>query len=230
DSSGIYSWRWFMDEAGVDRPSRTIRDRKNEPGGTQVKPGNYKAELMYLDTTSSVTITVESDPRLDISPKAINDAYTASKALEKMTQVAADAVKQLVESKIATEDFSKKLKKEDEEKYKDNIKESKEMVKKIDSIVAFYIGKEDNRQGITEDPEVSVMQRMGIANWYSQSRPNGLTATENRLMQQAKDALEKALQSTNDFFTKDWVDFKTKMEAIQLLPFKETQTFSINKN
>ncbi|HAT63009.1 MAG TPA: hypothetical protein DCS66_00180, partial [Flavobacteriaceae bacterium] len=56
DSSGIYSWRWFMDEAGVDRPSRNIRDRKNEPGGTQVKPGKYRAELQFMDKISSVSI------------------------------------------------------------------------------------------------------------------------------------------------------------------------------
>ncbi|MEZ4857963.1 MAG: hypothetical protein R2781_04060 [Flavobacteriaceae bacterium] len=228
DSSGIYNWIWYMDEAGVDRPSRNLRERTNEPGGTQVKPGTYKAELQYLDNISSVNIRVESDPRLSISQKAIDDAYLASKTLEKMTQVAADAVKQLVESKKVVEDFSKKLKNEEEEKYKDPIKESKEMVKKIDSIVALFLGKEDDRQGITRNLEISVMQRMGTANWYSQSRPNGLTATENRLIQQAKEELTKALQTTNAFFNNDWPTYMSKMEQIKLSPFKETQTFTID--
>ncbi len=228
DSTGIYSWRWFMDEAGVDRPSRNIRDRKNEPGGTQVKPGNYKAELQYMDKVSTASVTVESDPRLTISQKAIDESYAASKQIEKMTQTAADAVKQIVESKMQVEEFSKKLKKEDKEKYKDEIEASNKIVKKLDSIVAFYIGKEDKRQGITRNLEVSVMQRMGIANWYSGSRPNGLTATEELLIQQAKDELQKALQTTNAFYNNEWLDFKTKMEQIDLSPFKETKTFTID--
>jgi hypothetical protein len=145
-----------------------------------------------------------------------------------MTQIAADAVKQLVESKMQAEEFSKKLKKEDKEKYKDEIKDSGEVVKKLDSIIALYIGKEDKRQGITRNLEVSVMQRIGTANWYSGSRPNGLTSTEEQLIQQAKDELEKALQSTNAFYAKDWVEYKTKMEQIELSQFKETKIFTID--
>ena len=40
DSSGIYRWTWYLNEAGPgDRPSRKIRKRKNEPSGSSVKPG-----------------------------------------------------------------------------------------------------------------------------------------------------------------------------------------------
>ena len=44
-------------------------------------------------------LTVASDPRLNVSQKNINEVYATSKDLEKMSQTAADAVKQLVESK-----------------------------------------------------------------------------------------------------------------------------------
>ncbi|MEZ4873880.1 MAG: hypothetical protein R2793_00090 [Flavobacteriaceae bacterium] len=227
DSTGMYKWSWYMDEAGVNRPSRTLRERKNEPGGTQVKPGAYIAELSYGDTTSLASIEVRSDPRLSISQKAINESYNASKALESMTQKAADAVKQLVESKNLSEEFAKKMKKEDKEKYKDAIKESETVTKKIDSIISIYLGKEDKRQGITSDAYVTVMQRIGTANWYSGSRPNGITATEERLMQQAKEALKEALQTTNAFFNKEWIDYKASMEKTALSPFKETKTFTL---
>jgi hypothetical protein len=36
DSSGIYRTAWYMDEAGVERQSRTIRKRTREPGGVTV--------------------------------------------------------------------------------------------------------------------------------------------------------------------------------------------------
>lgn len=227
DSTGIYTWRWRMDEAGTDRPSRKISERKNEPGGTSVKPGTYRVDLEYEGTTASTSIKVESDPRLTVSQKAISESYAASKQLEDLTQKAADAVKQLVESKITVEEFSAKLKKEDKKGYKEELKTSKEIVKKIDSVIAFYIGKEDKRQGITRNPEVTVMQRLGTANYYSSSRPSGLTQTERTLMAHAKTALNDALQKTNMFFTTDWEEYVSTMKKIEVSPFKQTKIFTL---
>lgn len=228
DSTGVYTWRWFMDEAGVDRPSRSIRKRNNEPGGTDVKPGTYRLELSYLDQKSSTDITVTTDPRVDVTKRGITESYDRSKALEAMTQTAADAVKQLVESKNTANDLSKQMKSQDKDKFKDQIKATKGITKKIDSLMALYIGKVDKRQGITRNPEPTVMRRIGVARQYSGSRPNGMTATENRLLQQAKDELQAALRATNAFFANDWPTYKAKMEENQLSPFKETKTFSIN--
>jgi photosystem II stability/assembly factor-like uncharacterized protein len=229
DSSGIYHWRWYMDEAGVDRPSRKIRERKNEPGGVSVKPGIYRVELNYLDQISASSIEVQSDPRLDIPQKAINDSYSVGKTLENLTQTAADAVKQLVQSKNSVEDYNKRLKELDAENYKDLIKLGKEKVKKIDSLVAFYIGKEDERQGITSYPEPTVMDRINNASYYGTSRPNGITATEERLLQQAKDALQDALQSTNEFYNSSWPEYQNEIKGIEISSFKETKTFSVDK-
>lgn len=228
DSTGIYKWRWRMDEAGVDRPTRRIRKRNNEPGGTDVKPGTYKVDLEYDGNTSTTMIKVESDPRLDVPMQAITDSYNASKKLERMTQTAADAVKQLIESKTTAEDFSKKFKKEDKDKYKDEIKASKEVVKKIDSLVAMYLGTVDKRQGITRNPEITVMQRMGAVNWYSGSRPNGLTTTERTLMTHAENELKKALDKTNAFFVTEWPEYKSKITQVEIPEFKEIKTFQMN--
>ena len=227
DSTGIYVWRWYMDEAGVERPSRKIRDRKNEPGGTSVKPGTYRATLNYLDKVSETTIRVESDPRFITSQKAINESYAASKQLEQMMQTAADAVKQLIESKDIADNFVKEMKKKEGDTYKEALKESKDLSKKIDEIVALFIGKEDKRQGITRNPETTVMQRLGAANWYTGSRPNGMTNTETILMEQARNELQKALESTNAFFNNDWKTYTIKMKTIDLSPFKKTKIFKI---
>ena len=227
DSTGIYTWRWWMDEAGVDRPSRTIRKRRREPGGTSVKPGTYKVTLEHDGTSTSTTVKVESDPRLDIPQQAIISSYDASKQLENMTQTAADAVKQLVESKNTADDFSKKLTKEDKKKYKEEIKASKEISKQIDSLVTMYLGKVDKRQGITRNPEITVMQRIGQANWYSGSRPNGLTKTERTLIQQAEDELEAALQKTNMFFVTEWPKYQSKMNKVTISPFKDTRRIQL---
>ncbi|MFT5982075.1 MAG: hypothetical protein ACI9RM_000501, partial [Ulvibacter sp.] len=185
-------------------------------------------DLEFNGNTSSTAIKVESDPRLNISMKAINESYTASKEIEAMTQTAADAVKQMVESKNIAKELSKRLKDDDSKKYKEEIAMSKKITKKIDSVIAIYIGKEDKRQGITRNPETNVMQRLGSAGWYSGSRPNGITNTETLLMKHAKDALNEALRQTNSFFENEWKIYKTRLEQAKVSPFKDLKKFSLD--
>ena len=232
DSTGFYKWSWYMDESGADYPSKKIRERKNEPGGVSVKPGTYLAVMSFGDQTSEEQITVKPDPRLNVSEENTNVVYTRMKQLEDMQQTAADAVKQLVESKNVAGDFQKRLKKLDEnnneKKYKSEIKASKEIIKSIDSLVTTFLGKEDKRQGITRNPEVTVMQRLGQARSYVSSMQNGITSTETTLIKNAKDALEAALKDTNNFFSKAWKTYRNKMEALELNPFQETDSFGLD--
>ena len=228
EKSGIHKWTWYMDEAGVERPSKSTRKRNSEPGGASVKPGKYKAVLTFGDLKSEEMITVKTDPRLDVSSANINEVYAASKELENMQQTAADAVKQLVESKKIAEAYQSDLKKLDKDAYKEQIKASKDIIKKIDDIIDIYLGKEDKRQGITRNPEITVMERLGNANGYVQSRQNGLTTTENTLIKHAKDELNSALDKTNTFFNNDWKTYQSTMESLKASPFKETKTFKLN--
>ncbi|MFK5981774.1 MAG: hypothetical protein QM499_02580 [Flavobacteriaceae bacterium] len=229
DSTGIYTWQWYMNEAGVDRPSRKIKERKNEPSGVSVKPGTYKLVMNYMEETSENKITVENDPRLEVSEKAINDKYRIQKEIELLTQTAANAVKQLVESKNTAEKFKKEMTDEDKEKFKEQLKLSKEVIKKSDSLIDLYIGKKDERQGITSSSVVSIMQRIRLASRYSGSRPEGMTETETTLLSQVKVQLESVLKETNSFFNQDWKSYKAEMEQLELSPFKKTKSFNIKE-
>lgn len=226
--TGVYKWTWFMNEKGVDRPSRTIRPRRGEPGGVGVKPGTYKVVMSFGDQTSENSITVASDPRLDVNTASINEVYNASKEIEKMTQTGADAIKQLVESKNIASEYSKTLAKLDKKKYKDNIKASKDIIKRIDEVIAVYLGKVDNRQGITSDPNVNVSDRIQTASFYVGSRQNGLNSTERTLMRHAKDALKDALDKTNKFFNEEWKPYQEEIQKLETSPFKEIKSFSID--
>jgi photosystem II stability/assembly factor-like uncharacterized protein len=228
DSSGIYKWTWYLNEAGGDRPSRKIRKRKNEPSGSSVKPGNYNVVLSNGGVITQTTITVASDPRLAVSQKAIDQKYATSKKVQQMTQIAADAVKQLVESKNTATNFSKTLKKEDKKLHKETIDSSTEISETIENLISLYIGKEDKRQGITRNPEVTVLNRIRTAGWYGGSRPDGITQTEITLLKHAQDHLNDALDKTNAFFEKDWLAYKDAMTDVKTKPFKDTKIFSKN--
>ncbi len=230
DSTGIYKWRWFMDEKGAERPSRKISKSKNkrEPNGVSVKPGTYKVVLEYGNLKSENNIVVKSDPRIEVSTKNTDEVYAGLKTIEKMQDKATKAVKQLVESKNAATDYSSRLKKLDKKLYKDQIKISKEITKKIDSLIATYIGKEDKRQGITRNPEVTVSKRIGDASWYVSSRKTGLTETEENLLKHAKSDLNTALDKTNSFFKTEWPEYRNRIEKLDLTLFKETKSFNLD--
>jgi hypothetical protein len=226
EKAGFHRIYWRMDEKGPDRPSRTIQKNKRESGGMDVKPGTYTIKMSFGDVTDETTITVKTDPRLPVNLAAITEVYETGKSIEKMSQTAADAVKQLVESKMVAEKYSKDLKTLDEKKYKEQIKASKDMVKQVDSVIALYLGTVDKRQGITRNPEITVMQRIGSARYYTNTRKTGITKTERDLIKYAEADLKSALDKTNSFFTNDWKTYRETIEKLDSSPFKETKTFS----
>ena len=226
--NGLQRWTWYMDEAGKDRPSRRIRKSTREPGGVSVKPGTYKAVLHYGDQTSETMVTVASDPRLNVSQKNINEVYAAAKELENISQTLADASKQLVESKAIASKYQSELKKLDKEAYKAQIEASDSVVKSIDTLLDKFFGKEDKRQGITRNPEVTALQRLRTATGYIYGSQTGLTSTETTLLRHAKDAVKELLSETNAFFNNQWKNYEVELKTLQTNPFKETKTFGID--
>ncbi|MEO2050141.1 MAG: hypothetical protein ABGX00_00140 [Allomuricauda sp.] len=228
EKAGFHRIYWGLDEKGPDRPSRTIPKNNRERGGMDVKPGTYKVKVIYGDAMDSTSITVKTDPRLDVSMASINEVYATGKKLEAYTQTAADAVKQLVESKDLANKYKKELKDLDKDKFKDQIKASEEIVKQIDSVIDLYLGKDDKRQGIVRSPEPNVTNRLGTASSYVRSRKTGITETEKQLIKFAEDDLRNALNKTNAFFNEKWKAYRSSIESLDLSPFKETQTFNLN--
>lgn len=228
EKAGFHRIYWGMDEKGADRPSRTISKDDSESGGMAVKPGNYTVKMHLGDITDETQITVAPDPRIPVNTAAINEVYETGKGIETMSQTAADAVKQLVESKTVAEKYSKDLKELDEKKFKQQIKASKDIATQIDSVIALYLGSVDKRQGITRNPEMTVMERIRTASYYTKSRKTGITKTEQDLIRYAKAELKSALEKTNTFFNEKWKVYRENIEKMELSPFKETKTFSFN--
>lgn len=227
EKAGFHRIYWGMNEKGPERPARKIRKSKREPRGRSVQPGTYKVVMRYGEQTDQTMITVKSDPRLSVSEVGTAEIYATAEKIQKMTQTAADAVKQLVESKNIANKYAKEMKTLDKKKYKAQIKASGTIAKQIDSVTALFIGKEDKRQGITRNPEINVMQRIGTASGYVRSRPNGLTTTEKDLIKYAETDLENAINKTNSFFTDAWKAYREEIEKLAISPFKETKTFNL---
>ena len=226
---GIHTWKWNMDEKGVERPSKKARESKREPSGIQVIPGQYRVVLSYGDQNSENIIEVQNDPRIRYDAADTQEVYETLKDLEHLQEITANAVEQLVESKSIVSEFSDKLTEKNKKLNKDAIENCEKITKKIDTILALYFGKDDKRQGITSDPVVSVTERIGTASYYISTRQHGITDTEHSLMEQAKTAIDSALKKTNTFFEDEWFIFQTEMESKDLSPFKTMKIFKLKK-
>lgn len=228
EENGIHKTTWNLDEKGVERASRNLRESLREPPGVNVKPGIYKLKMTFGDAISEQNIKVEFDPRLQIIQEAINQKYEASKAMESHQEKMAAIVKQLVESKTTATTIKEELSKDDKKKYDAEIKSSTEIIKKIDDIIAIYLGKVDERQGITRNPEVTVSQRFGTAFSYIRSRFGNQTDTEKQLVNQFLEAFKEAISKTNTFYNSYWIDYKKATDGIVISQFKEAKIFDEN--
>jgi len=221
--AGFHRIYWGMDEKSAVYPSRKIQKNNRERGGFEVLPGSYKVELVYGDYTLYTTIKVESDPRIEVSRADLESVYTAAKELQIDIQKASDAVKQLVESKNIADKITADLKEIEAKANKELIDSSVEISKKIDALIDSFLGKVDQRQGITRNPELTVMQRLNLANSYIQSRKTGINDNELRLINFAKQSLNTNLDNVNDFFSSDWKTFREQFDVSKLSPFKSLE-------
>ena len=224
---GFYRWYWYLNEKGVPRPRREPRKSKTEPSGVSVKPGTYRIVLEYGADQNEQQIVVKSDPRIQDYPENTESVYAASKKLEGFMAKATESVKQLTESKQILMDYQKLFKDNKTESVKELTKEMKAQTKALDSLISLYIGKEDKRQGIIRNPESNVMTRIGTASRYIRSRKRGITATEEKLLQHAKDELETALEKTNAHFKEVWPSLRTQIEDLDSSRFKEIKSIDL---
>ena len=227
EKAGLHRVYWKLDEKGADRPSRKPSKPKEEPSGMRVKPGAYRIQLVHGEQSDETIINVVTDPRLSTYTESIEAVYEAEVKLRQFTQTSADAVRQLTESKKTAEKLRKQMQSMDKEKYQEAIKSSNRIVKKIDTLISFYLGKEDKRQGLIRNKEMTVMKRIDQARRYVSSRQSGLTETEQALMEYARQDLNTALEASNEFFEKEWPAYRSSIQDLDLSLFKEVKQFEL---
>lgn len=227
---GLHRTYWFMNEKGPDFIRRQPRrgPRGFEPSGVNVLPGTYRLEMTYGDQTAEQDIEVQLDPRIDYDLDGIKARYDALKEMEAYRIKANQLIEQIVDNKAIAEGYISQLKKIDAEGFAPAIDSSKAMVDTLDKMLDLYFGAEDDRQGITRNSDPTVSRYIGGAMSYIRTRPGAPTATEERLMGFAKDALKEFATQVNDFFATEWPKYQVEMEALKINPFEEYEPVEVD--
>lgn len=225
DHDGLNRTTWRLREKGVRGPSRRKpRPDAPEPSGASVLPGRYKVKMTYNDQSDSTTVQVHFDPRIEYNMADLRAQKRMMEELLSLLETTAEATNQLLDAKEMIETGEKMLKSDQVESNDEQIKELKERTKAVkDSVKAlmdYVFGPEDERQGITRNPDPSVTTHLYRPMQYIRSSIGGPDATERILMRKAREAAGEAIDKINAFFADEWPAYVDQMEAAELSPFK----------
>ena len=230
ENDGIYHWRWYMDAKGGSWIRRNPRESKQESGGGYLSPGQYDVVLSLgqNDTSKYSTekrqITVHADPRIkNISSEGAVKTKEMMTASQGLTAEITMILKQLKADKDGLKRLKEDLALDKGKDYKDLFEEIKEMEKSLTELQDLYVGKQDDRQGITADAAPSVADRLRQHYGYLVSRPDGPTQTEIQLWQQAQQAAQEAEQKVEAFYKSTWSTFTQKISEISVPYFKSPE-------
>ncbi len=228
ENQGMNKLTWNLDRKGVMGPSRSPRRGNGdyEPSGGDVLPGTYKVVMHYGDYADSTMVEVEYDPRIEISMEALKATYDFRDEWNALNGRLAEAVNQLHEANKIIELHEELAKADTREKEElESINEmNKQTKEKISEMMDMIFGKRDERQGITSDPTVTVVERLRGPARYLGNDADGPGETEQNLLRLAREAVDDAVSQINSFVTTDWAEYQNSMEEANFSPFKELKT------
>ncbi|PHQ57423.1 MAG: hypothetical protein COC16_01115 [Lutibacter sp.] len=220
--NGVHRMYWRLGEKGKRGPSRKkVKKDAREPRGITVLPGTYTIKLHFGNETDTEKINIAYDPRVDMPFEVLKNKYNLLKQLETKTGIAGEAIQHLLESKEIIEDYKKRINAQNnKEKYKDVLKTHTEILKKINGLLDDMLGKEDKRQGITDTEFPSAVSYLYKARYYVNSLLQKPGETETTLIKNANEKVSAVISTINEFYKKDWIEYRKDVEKLNLSPFK----------
>ncbi len=228
EHDGVNRTTWGLEEKGVRGPSRQLpQEDAPEPSGPDVLPGTYKVKMHYAGQSDSTTVRVHFDPRIEYNMADLRAKQDMQHELMSLQETAAQATNQLHKAREMIETAEKLIADAEKtdgtaDKELDMLREDTKAVKdSVDSLLNVILGEEDERQGITRNPEPTVQRHLYAPARYLRSAIGGPTDKERRLMDQARESVEDAVAQVNNFFENKWPEYVRTMEKANLSPFKQ---------
>ncbi len=216
--TGINRINWHLDRKGFRFPG-SPKPKKHTGewgGGGYVIPGTYKLIFSYQGHKDSTTLTVKSDPRMNISPEAMKANYALVEPVLKKLQRLTEAVDRLKESRKTMQEVQKLLPEKKPEgfaAFKKLSKATSDSLKAIND--ALFPPK--NVQGLYYDPNLVTSKLRNAYGIIYEREP--LNATQKLILKQSGQLIDKTLQRIDNFYQNQWAAYKKAAESMHLSPF-----------
>ncbi len=222
---GLHTVRWRLDQKGVSTPSRRDEREDREPGNVPVSPGNYKIVLENGDEKAMCMVQVLRDPRVAISQAEVRKGIAAYKDFNKTIDKATEAFDQLKEAK-KTIGLVNKVIATQEDTVKTEFKTlTGDLSTEIDSLMNLYMDPV-GLKGIQRNPNTLTSKLWGARSYLRATdgppSPNGQIKID-----QVTELAKQVIHGGNEFFEKDWVQFRKMYEALEFNLFKDIEPVKI---
>ena len=198
-----------------------------EPSGGPALPGTYKVVFQYGDSSSETTIKVQADPRINPALADLKARDEFFKQTEVLSAEVMKATRQLDEAKNTIDKLLAYARDVNTAEVKELVKLANDTKKKLDTTREAFYGPTREGQGIVRNLFPTTMTRVFAPRSYASSSYGAPGATEQRLLEQAKESASEALKVWEAFFNNDWKVFVEKAKTTNIDIFKEIEKVDI---
>jgi len=210
---------WNLRADGVKFPSRRAdRPDADPPMGATVVPGTYTLHLTYGKTTSTTSVVVHADPRIDYPAATWDNRAKAFAEVDGIVKMAAAGFDRLQDVRTAIGLVEKALVNAPDSVLTDIKKQGKALKDSIGRLEELYMEPEDVK-GIKRDPNNlmnSLYEMRGYANDLVGEPSQMLTLS----MAQARQQTAAIVAQVNAFLASDYAAYQKAVEAVQFSLFK----------
>jgi len=228
--SGLNRQWWGMEEKGFRQPGQARTGGGGrfgaagggaEPGGLQVFPGTYKVVLTYGKESDSTYVVIKDDPRLNKT----EDAKIAQRKMLDRLRKSSDKLVTGMDRLTESEETLSKMKTELaglEGKENDSLrKATTAMQDSIKKIREFISGRTSDRQGLSNPPQITVLNTMQEAQLYIMAKSVAPGTQEEELVKNAEAMIDAAVKRINEFYATQWSSYRKLVESTKVNLFKD---------
>ncbi len=217
--TGMVKVYWPLNRNGVRQPSRQERRTdEDSPSGPQVLPGTYKVVAVWGKLKDSTSVTVKSDPRLEVKMDDLKAKDAAYRDFEKVIKKASEGFDQLKEARNTIRRVDAALANAPDSTKQQLTKLSKVLQDSLNILERLYTEPEDVK-GIQRDDD-NLTSALGRAQQYINASEGAPNQGAQRMVAQARKQTAEVLNRINNFFSTKFADYRKKVEAVQFSLFK----------
>ena len=225
--TGMNRIYWDMRAKGILYASHKKPKLKNgDPRGLYVLPGEYKIVMSIQDHKDSINVHVKPDPRSEVSDRDLVVRREHMEELEHYATKAMNAYWQLKKAE-STIKLANGMIKNSPDSARNEIKDlGAKMQDSIEMLVHLYLMPKDFK-GLSRDRSLvnsmvnTAMNYLGTAEGIPGE--NAIIAKDEAIM-----SCKKAVSRINNFFSKDWKNYKQNVEQNRSSIFDEYELISID--
>ena len=218
--TGVNRLSWRLDRKGYRFPGSPQRPSRmgQRGGGGYVLPGDYKLVFEYDKHKDSTTVTVKTDPRLEVDPQVILANRKLYEPVMKKVETLATAMDRLKECEKIMQEVGKMNAGKKDSTYKAFSKTARVTADTLKAIKKILYQPEDV-QGIFRNPDVVTSKIRGIYSVIYEIEP--LNATQKLVLKQSEKIAVETIQRINRFLGHEWKDYREAAGKAGLTPFKD---------